>query len=371
MSPGEDGHSLLTERSLWLAVAVLAAFLVFLVDYLTAAEISVFAFYLAPIALATWFVGAWAGVAVAIISLAARFVDLLISGSFSTLSVLYWNTAVEGAVFMSASWAVNRVRSGLVKQRALTRQLRAAYASLDRELAIIGDIQHSLLPASLPEIPGYRIVVHYATSARSGGDYYDFFPLPDGRIGILIADASGHGSPAAVVMAIVRVLMHTAPDALFPPDRVLAVVNERLARNVLPGQFVTACYAVLDPTTRLVDYSLAGHNLPLVARGGSGEVETFVNEAGPPLGIFEQAPFARHAVRLGAGDTLLLYTDGLTDILDSEHRIFGDERVRRIFAECHDAEPEAIRDRLLAELRAFLGSAPPADDVTLILLRAL
>jgi sigma-B regulation protein RsbU (phosphoserine phosphatase) len=355
-----------------MTVALLLGAAVFAFDYLTGAEISFSAFYLAPIVLAAWFVAAEAGFLCAVLSLVAWILDYLHSGrAYSHVTILYWNAFGEAAVFLTVAEVVRRVRSEVDKQRQLTLRLRAAYRSLDRELEIIGDIQRSLLPASLPEVPGYRLAVHYATSARSGGDYYDFFPLPGGRLGILIADASGHSSPAAVLMAIVRVLAHTAAEALAPPDELLAAINRRLAANVLPGQFVTACYAVLDPASRTLVYSLAGHNPPLVARDGAAVVEEFANVGGPPLGIFERASFSRHSLRLDAGGTVLFYTDGLTEARDGDSRFFGEERVRELLVRHRRAAPEEIRDRLVVAVREFTGPAPPADDLTLVLLRAL
>jgi serine phosphatase RsbU (regulator of sigma subunit) len=371
---------------MWLALSLAIALVVFAFDYLTGAEISFSVFYLAPIVLATWFVAARAGYFFAFLSLAAWIVDYMHSGrAYSHPSIVYWNAAGEAGVFLTVAAVVRRVRSGVERQRRLTRRLqagferqrrlalrlRASYVSLDRELRTIGDIQKSLLPAALPEVPGYRLAVHYATSARSGGDYYDFFPLPDGRLGLLIADASGHSSPAAVVMAILRALMHTAPELSAPPDEVLAAVNGRLVRNVLPGQFATACYAVLDPAAHALEYSLAGHNPPLVVREAVDGVEEFTNSSGPPLGIFERCPFSRHGLRLGSGGTILFYTDGLTEARDAEGRFFGEERVRELLARHRRAGPEVIRDRLLAAAREFTGGAPPADDLTMVLLRAL
>ena len=129
----------------------------------------------------------------------------------------------------------------------LAEQVRDAYNLVDRELQIVGDIQRSLLPAVLPDIPTMKLAAHYQTSHRAGGDYYDFFPLPDGRWGILIADVSGHGTPAAVMMAVTHSIAHLYPGTSAPPSEMLNFVSQHLSRRYTQGvgAFVTAFYCNL------------------------------------------------------------------------------------------------------------------------------
>ena len=233
----------------------------------------------------------------------------------------------------------------------------------------VGDLQRSLLPPEPPRVPGYRVAVDYATSARAGGDYYDFFPLPDGRLGVLVADASGHGTPAAVLMAMTRVLLRTAEESLAPPDRVLVDLNRQLARTIPSARFVTACYAVLEPAAGGFEYALAGHNPPLLVSGAAGRIDTLDAADGPPLGVFEDAAFERRVARLEVGDTIVLYTDGWTEAMDAEGRMFGEDRLRTVVLEAADLPADAMRDRLVEALGRHLGATPPADDRTLVLLR--
>src|SRR5262249_27921953 len=158
-----------------------------------------------------------------------------------------------------------------------------------------------------------RVAVHYAPSTRAGGDYYDFFPLPDGRLGVLIADVSGHGTPAAVVMAMMRVLVHSHVEPLHPPERVLTGLNRRLSRTILPVPFVTACYATIEQDEGRVDYACAGHNPPLLLRADRGDVEELSEGGGVPLGILPTRSYGRGTAWLAPGDTVLFYTDGLTE----------------------------------------------------------
>src|SRR5438445_2316906 len=161
--------------------------------------------------------------------------------------------------FPELVWLSNlfgRATSNLV----LSGDLQAAYSALDRELKVVADIQRSLLPAQLPQIPTLDLAAFYQPSRRAGGDYYDFFPLPEGKWGILIADVSGHGTPAAVLMAITHCIAHTHPGPAAPPSKVFAYINHHLTTRytVSSGAFVTAFYAVSDPATRMLGNALAG-----------------------------------------------------------------------------------------------------------------
>jgi sigma-B regulation protein RsbU (phosphoserine phosphatase) len=354
----------------WLPLSLALAGGVFALDYFTGSEISVSFFYLVPVTLATWLVGRRAGTLVSILCAAGWATAYFMDGRFySQPHIIYWNTAVEVAMFLTVTFALSAVRAGYEKEQALQRRLETAYQQLDGEMRVVGDIQRGLLPAAPPALPGLRIAVHYATSAHAGGDYYDFFPLRGGDIGVLIADVSGHGTPAAVVMTMMRVLLHTAPGSIEQPEAVLAVLNRQLQEQTLHGQFVTACYATLGGRDGRIQYAMAGHNPPLVIRGASGAIEEFDMD-GPPLGIFAGPEYHRCCARLAPGDSLLFYTDGLTEAMNPAGEMLGLERVQEVLV-AHRAEPpEALRDHLLAELRRHGAGRPASDDVTLILLRA-
>src|SRR5262245_57760840 len=174
-----------------------------LVDYVTGSEISVSFFYLLPVALATWFMGRRAGIALSVLSAVGWSAAYFLSRRFySSPNIFFWNVTLELATFLAVTLSLAAVRSEMRKERALTVQLEEAYLRLDDEQRLVGDLQRSLLPQTPPPLPKISIAIHYVPSARAGGDYYDFFPLGDGRTGFLIADVSGHGSPAAVVMAM-------------------------------------------------------------------------------------------------------------------------------------------------------------------------
>ena len=169
----------------------------------------------------------------------------------------------------------------------LKEELQRAYEALDRELKIVSDIQLSLLPAELPRIPTLDLATYYRPSHRAGGDYYDFFPLPDGEWGIFVGDVSGHGTPAAVLMAVTHCLAHTCPGPPAPPGKILAYLNDHLVSGYtsLNDSFVTAFYAIYDPATRRPDLFCAGHNPPRLKRCQDGTLMILDQCNNPPLGI--------------------------------------------------------------------------------------
>jgi len=249
---------------------------------------------------------------------------------------------------------------------ALSDELRRAYETVDRELKAVEDIQRSLLPSEIPNIPTLEFAAHYQTSRRAGGDYYDFFPLPSGQWGILIADVSGHGTPAAVLMAITHSIAHTSTDPKTPPSRLLAFVNDRLAAGYTEnGNFITAFYGIYDPPTRRLTFSSAGHPWPRVCRAGSPKVEPLTGEPGLPLGIEPGETYADTAAQLHPGDALVLYTDGITEARSPDHDLFGEHRLDEALLACH-AGPQAVLAATLEAVDRFTAGAPPIDDRTLL-----
>jgi phosphoserine phosphatase RsbU/P len=257
----------------------------------------------------------------------------------------------------------------------LRNQLAAALADLDRELQTVGEIQRSLLPKALPSIPGFEVAAYYQTSARAGGDYYDFFPLDGGAIGLFIADVSGHGTPAAVLMAITHAIAHAQPGTHTPPAVLLQYLNDQLTRSYTHGgTFVTAFYAVLDPSTRTLTYSRAGHNPPRLVR--RDRVLSLDENGALPLGVLEGQAYDQSTATLEPGDLLLLYTDGITEAMaplkGSDHRqLFGTERLDRLLLECAATSADGCIEAIRAGVTAFCENTPPTDDQTLIAIRSL
>jgi sigma-B regulation protein RsbU (phosphoserine phosphatase) len=252
----------------------------------------------------------------------------------------------------------------------LADQVKQAYDALDREMQVVADIQRSLLPADLPHIPGVELAVHYQTSRRAGGDYYDFFPLPDGRWGILIADVSGHGTPAAVLMAVTHSIAHTYGGPPTPPATLLNFVNQHLAARYTNGNgtFVTAFYGIYDPAKREMVYANAGHPAPRVRRGsGRGcRIEPAIAQGGLPLGIEADECYTDGIVRFAPGDLLVLYTDGITEAHRAgDFALFGDDRLDIALGQCLPTAASAL-ECILRDVNHFTANATPSDDQTLL-----
>ncbi len=246
------------------------------------------------------------------------------------------------------------------------QKLERAYAEIDHELQRVARIQRSLLPASLPRIPGLDMAVSYKTAARAGGDYYDFFDLGDGRWGILIADVSGHGTPAAVVMAMMRTMLHAQCVECVTPSELLARVNVQLCDQAerYDSTFVTAWYGVYNPADRSLTYSCAGHNPPLLVDRKPCVCE--LNEAQAlPLAIDATTAYSETSIRMSPGDTLLLYTDGITEAVNENGEAYGHERLLSCVGE-DVPNAQHIIDCVTHRLMAFTGAGPQEDDQTLL-----
>jgi sigma-B regulation protein RsbU (phosphoserine phosphatase) len=249
----------------------------------------------------------------------------------------------------------------------LAEELKRAYESVDYELKIVADIQRSLLPSQLPRIPTLDLAVSYQTSLRAGGDYYDFFQLPEDKWGILIADVSGHGTPAAVLMAITHSIAHGYPGPPTPPGRMLTYVNRQLAGRYTAGfgKFVTAFYGIYDPAKRLLTYACAGHNPPRLKRCSNRSLDSLDGVRSLPLGVREDETYEEHTQPLVPGDQVVFYTDGITDATSPAGEMFGLARLDKVLEECTRPASEMLAEVLRAVDR-FAAGRPAADDRTIL-----
>lgn len=256
----------------------------------------------------------------------------------------------------------------------LSAELREAYNRVDREMKSVAKIQRSLLPQKPPEIPHMTVATHYETSERAGGDYYDFFPLNDGRWGLLIADVSGHGTPAAVVMAITHAIAHLAPHrptschSSVKPGDLLKFLNNQLATQYTNGfeAFVTAFYAIFDPATRKLEYATAGHNPPRIWRCSKQESDELNDGGNLPLGLTPDLEYPAGSTQLAAGDKVVLYTDGIVEALDSSGALFSVERLDKLLSESCHRSPREVVDHIVRDVGEFTGYRSADDDRTLV-----
>lgn len=249
----------------------------------------------------------------------------------------------------------------------LSAELDKAYREVDTELRYVADLQRSLLPTNFPKCETLDIAAHYATSRRAGGDYYDVFSLGDHKLGILMADVVGHGTPAAVLMAITHSLAHNHRPLATDPAAFLRAINRDLASRYTreTGAFVTAFYAVYDQRAHSLVYSNAGHPLPLVKRCSSNDAFDLDGGRSLPLGIDEEAEFEDATATLARGDQIVLYTDGITEAFSPDRQMYGVERLRRAIENC-TLTASGLIATILEDVENFTRSAPPDDDRTLL-----
>jgi serine phosphatase RsbU (regulator of sigma subunit) len=254
-------------------------------------------------------------------------------------------------------------------------QEQAEKERLEEELRIARQIQMSLLPGDgLVQLRGLRIAALCLPAAEVGGDYYDLLPLSDSRMGLLIADVSGKGTSAAHYMAELKGLVLSLSRIYDSPARLLSEANRILSANMDSRSFVTMTYAVVDTKARSIRYARAGHNpvIRLDARTGLTHV---LAPAGLGLGLDSGARFdhilEEAELPLQPGDFFLFFTDGLSEAMNTRAELFGETRLRRILEQGGALDSEELKQRILEEVRGFVGGAAQHDDMTLVVLKVV
>lgn len=254
-------------------------------------------------------------------------------------------------------------------QRRFTERVRAeaeANAKEEQELRIAGEIQRALLP-SRPRVTRAFAAAGAAIACRTiGGDFFDYFDLPGGRLGFALGDVAGKGPPAALLAAMVQGIFtsHVGDDE--GPARTIERVNRVLSRRIVEGRFATIFYAVLSPEGRLVSCN-AGNNPPLLV-GCDGAVRR-LEKGGLPIGPFAETVFEEEVTSLAHGDTLVLYSDGVSDAADPNDEPFGEERLLASLERARGMAPEALIEQVLGEVRTFAADRPQFDDITLLVVQ--
>jgi len=265
---------------------------------------------------------------------------------------------------IQAEEVLARVTIHLTRQY-LERELRRSRDRLDRELANAADMQRRLLPRRMPEHPAVEFAGFYQTSRHAGGDYYDVIRLDADRFAVVVADVSGHGAPAAIVMAMIRAVLHTCDGMLHDPAAVLHHLNRHFEFLWDTAMFATAVYGVLDVGHGTWRSIRAGHPPPLVFRPGQGVGSAVSGEARMLL-FGDLGNLVAEDQRLAPGDRLVLYTDGLTDRQGPDGQLYDLERLSATLLRHAEAAPGVLLERLVEDVESFCGGREAEDDQTLL-----
>jgi serine phosphatase RsbU (regulator of sigma subunit) len=271
---------------------------------------------------------------------------------------------------LTGAFAANRVDVEHYEVGEILAQEIRERELVEQELEVARSIQQASLPKEVPILEGWQIAPYYRPAREVGGDFYDFHPLPEGRLGVVVGDATGKGVPAALDMSTTCGMLQLAAQALgsSSPGAILAQVNETLVARIPANMFVTCFYAILDPESGSLYYANAGHDLPYLRHRG-GEAEE-LRARGMPLGLMPGMGYEQKEIVLEAGEVALFYSDGLVEAHDPEGEMFGFPRLCALIAEHTDEEDRPLEEFLMEELFSFVGEGwGQEDDITLLTLK--
>ena len=244
--------------------------------------------------------------------------------------------------------------------------------SLKTDLAVAAEIQQAILPRIFPPFPENEAQLDLAATMMPakdvGGDFYDFFRIDADHIGVVIADVSGKGIPAAIFMAVSRTLIRTVALQGMTPGDCLTKSNELLSKESVDSMFVTVFYAIYDIRTGELQYCNGGHNAPYILKA-NGQVEMMPTSTNCMVGAIEDWNYQSAKAQLGIGDTLVMYTDGVNEAFDSNFQEYGDERMQQLLQQQKGQDCRSIIEAQMNDVKAFAGDAPQSDDITIMALR--
>ena len=238
---------------------------------------------------------------------------------------------------------------------------------LEKELETACEVQSRLLPVGSPGLAGYDIAGVCLPTEEIGGDYFDFIQLPHNRLGVVVADVSGHGIPAALVMTAFRALLRTTGRSYSKPARVARTINELLPEFTGDRHFVTAFYTILNPQDGRIEYTCCGHQPALLVHPDGQTVK--LEQRGPALGVFRHSNFPSGIAQLAPGEIMALYTDGVVETIAADDQHFGLERLAQVLYQGYHLSAEQLISRVVQETRAFSGSNSYTDDFTLVVIK--
>ncbi|MBN1680049.1 MAG: SpoIIE family protein phosphatase [Anaerolineae bacterium] len=258
-------------------------------------------------------------------------------------------------------------QAGVAIENARLYRVAVEKGRMEKELQMAHDIQVGLLPNEMLTLPGFEIVADWKSAREVAGDFYDCYQLADGRLGVLVADVSDKGAPAAIFMAVASSFLRGSALSAATPEEMLRHANITILNETASGMFVTVYYMVLDASGKLIGVN-AGHNLPLLYHTRDDTYE-FLPRGGRPLGWFEDLPVNRVEYQLQPGDVVVIYTDGLTEAENIRAEPYGEDRLVDVVRKTASQPAVVIKERIIASVDEFRGAAPPFDDMTLVVIR--
>jgi serine phosphatase RsbU (regulator of sigma subunit) len=298
-------------------------------------------------------------------------IGLLIVGNMANNSASHTQIQADSEFVVGLANFVSQVATAIHMRREIQvreqrlKQEAHARERFEQELHVARRIQQASLPEAVPALEGWEITPRYRPAREVGGDFFDFLELEDGRLGLVVGDATGKGVPAALVMSTTCGMLRAVGQASdYSPGEVLQRVNEALSARIPASMFVTCFYGVLEPKSGHFAYANAGHDLPYVRRGGDAEE---LMARGMPLGLMPGMSYEEKEIVLGTGDRALFYSDGLVEAHNPEGEMFGFPRLQALVAKRDEGEP--LVDFLMEELYSFTGDGwEQEDDITLVTL---
>jgi sigma-B regulation protein RsbU (phosphoserine phosphatase) len=270
--------------------------------------------------------------------------------------------------FVLKPWENSKLLRTLREQIANGQRKRDHLRQEKEELEDARAVGEALLPQSIPEIPGIEIATTTQPMRTLSGDYFDLLPRGENKLSIAIADVTGKGVPAALLMSNVQASVRALAEESLDPGELTRKLNRSVCRNTTPGKFVTFCYCAVDMGTRKVAYTNAGHCAPILVRA-NGAIER-LEAGGAVLGVFPEWPYEQGEVSLAPGDRLLLFTDGISEASNARDEEFGEERLAQLASALRDRNAHELKNRILQAVSSFTGGRVH-DDATLVVIAIL
>jgi serine phosphatase RsbU (regulator of sigma subunit) len=293
------------------------------------------------------------------------------------LGIIFVDNRIQAGIFSQSDLELLTAiaaNAAIAIENARLYQLAVEKGRLERELQMARQVQSSMLPSETPQVEGWEFAALWQPARQVAGDYYDFIPVGDGQLGLVIADVSDKGMPAALFMATTRSIIRASLDRAASVAEGIAHANRLLCAESANSMFVTLFCARLDPVTGEITYVNAGHNPPIYYQNRSqadmGQIMS-LGRTGMVLGLFEDTPYKEQKLRLKPGDFILFYTDGVTDALNSQEEAYGMDRLQKILIENRLAPAGKMVATLEDSIRSFTDLTAPFDDITVVMVKRL